>query len=219
MNVKTLILSAALLAAPALAAAPSAALAQAAGTPSAGNSSSGNSSAGTTKVAVVDPGRVIDALKETQAMRAKVQGEIATLDDQQKQKQQEVTDLQARRDQLNPDSAQYDQVNRDLLSKSIEFQAWTALNKADLERRQKQQIKTLYDKVEKAIGEVAKQQGIDLVLVRRTPVMPDSIDKVSLDQLKGILNAKEVLFASDAADLSGTVIAKLDQQYQAGGGR
>ena len=200
VNVKTLILSAALLAAPALA--PSPTLAQ---------------QAGTVRVAVVDPGKVIEALKETQALQAKVKGEIATLDEQQRQKQQEVADLKARRDQLNPDSPQYDQLNRDLLEKSISLQSWTTLNRADLERRQKVQIKVLYEKVEKAIGEIAKQQGIDLVLVQRTPVMPDTMDNLTMDQLRGILNAKEVLYANDAADLTGTVTAKLDQQYQSGG--
>ena len=171
---------------------------------------------GQLKVALANPGRIIDGIKETKDLQAKLKVEVDSLESQSRQKQEELTDLKNRRDQLKPGTPQYDQLNGQLREKAIDFQAWSQVNKADLESRQKAQLKNLYQKMQDAVAEIAKQQGYDLVLTEQAPQLPPNTDQMQMNDLRGLLNARNVLFAKPELDITSQVIAKMDEKYQSG---
>ena len=145
-----------------------------------------------------------------------MEGDRKTLEATEMTKRQELKDLQAQRDTLKPDSPQYAKINQDLVQKSIEFEVWGRIQQAEIQRQQKNQMKSLFEKITTATAEVATQRGIDLVIAEQRPDFPDNLDQLNVDQLRVLINQRNVLFNSAAADLSNEIIAAMDAKYKAG---
>ena len=79
-------------------------------------------------------------------------------------------------------------------------------------------MKNLFDKIVAATTAVAQQKGLDLVLADQRPDLPENLGQISVDQLRAILNGRNVLFSSEKVDVTQAVIAELDAKYKAGGG-
>jgi Skp family chaperone for outer membrane proteins len=173
-----------------------------------------------TRVAVVDPSRVFSEMQETKDLRVQLESERQRLAAVAKEKETEIDNLRKQRDPkvLRPDSPQAEELNKLLLQKAMEYEVWSKYAKLDAERNQKKQMRTLFAKIETATAEVAKQQQIDIVISDQSPDLPDTLDQISIEQLRGALNSKRVMFTSDAANISTAVIAALDAKYKAGGG-
>jgi len=77
-------------------------------------------------------------------------------------------------------------------------------------------MKTLFDKITNSTAEVATQRGIDLVIAEQRPEFPDSLDQLNVDQLRVLINQRNVLFNSAAADISNEIIAAMDAKYKTG---
>lgn len=174
--------------------------------------------AGGTKIAVANPARIFADMQETQDLKQKLEQERASLEGEVKARQQKVRDLQAARDLLKADSAQYQEADKAFMKEAIEFDTWSKITQAQLQGNQKQQMKILFDKIVTATQEVASARGIDLVLADQKPDLPENLAQINVEQLRGILNQRNVLHADPKVDLSDEVIAKLDEKYKAGGG-
>lgn len=174
--------------------------------------------AGGTKIAVVNPARIFADMQETNDLKQKLEQERATLEGEVKARQQKVRDLQAARDLLKADSAQYQEADKAFMKEAIEFDTWSKITQAQLQGNQKQQMKVLFDKIVTATQEVASARGIELVIADQKPDLPENLSQINVDQLRGILNQRNVLHADPKVDLSDEVIAKLDEKYKAGGG-
>jgi len=173
---------------------------------------------GSNKIAVVNPARVFAEMQETKDLRAKLEQQRATIEAELKARQAKVKDLQAARDLLKNDSPQYQEADKAFMKEAIEFDTWSKITQAQLQGEQKQQMKTLFDKIVSATQEVATAQAIDLVLADQRPDLPENLGQISVDQLRTILNQRNVLHASEKVDLTDEVIAKVDEKYRAGGG-
>ena len=169
------------------------------------------------RVAVIDPARVFNEMQETKELQSQVESELQQRGATAKEKEGELANLQNQRKAMRPDSPQIEEVNRQLMQKAMEYELWSKFTKADAERRHKNRMRSLFSKVEAATAEVAKQQGIDVVIAAQSPKLPDSLDGISIEQLRGALLSRDVLYASDAADVSSAVIALLDARYKSGG--
>ena len=55
---------------------------------------------------------------------------------------------------------QYQEKNAELLKAAIEYEAWGKINEANMQRDQKLQMRRLFEKIEQAVAEVAKQKGL-----------------------------------------------------------
>lgn len=172
----------------------------------------------TTRVAVVDPTRVFNEMQETKDLRAQLESERQRLAATSKEKEQEIQNLQNQRKAARPDSPQIEELNKQIMQKAVDYEVWGKYAKMDAERVQKRQMRTLFGKIEAAAGDVAKQQGIDLVITDQSPDLPESLEGITIEQLRGVLNSRHVLYASDAADITSAVIALLDARYKSGGG-
>jgi outer membrane protein len=173
---------------------------------------------GSPKIAIVNPARVFAEMQETKDLKAKLEQEQAALKSEVQSRQQKVRDLQAARDLLKADSAQYQEADKAFMKEAIEFDTWSKITQAQLQGNQKQQMKILFDKIVTATQEVATARAIDLVLADQRPDLPENLAAINVEQLRGILNQRNVLHATAKVDLSQEVIAKLDEKYKAGGG-
>jgi Skp family chaperone for outer membrane proteins len=168
------------------------------------------------KVAIANPVRIFNDIQETQDLKAKMQSEQKTIGAAADQKKLAITDLRAQRDSLKADSPQYAQKNKELLEASIQFEIWGRMTQMDVERQQKQQIKVLYDKIRGAIAEVATRRGIELVIAEQGVDLPADLEQINMDQLKLLINQRNILFNSALVDISPEVITTMDAKYKAG---
>ena len=183
-----------------------------------GASSSSARAQGSPKIATASPARIFVEMQETKDLRQQLEAQTGQLQNDAKNRQQKVKDLQAARDLLKPDSPQYAEAERAFMQEAIQFDTWTKITQAQLQGQQKQQMKQLFDKIVAATSQVAQQQGYDLVLADQRPELPENLGMINVEQLRQLLNQRNVLFENEKVDISSQVIANLDSQYKASGG-
>ncbi len=172
-----------------------------------------------TKVAVVDTAKVFNQMRETRDLKVKLDADRKTIEQTDRQKGEEVRAKKDARDQLKPDSPQFQARNEEYLKAAIEYKAWQEMTKMEMDRAQKTQIRSLYGKIQEAVNAVAKDRGLDLVLVQTTIDFPPSVDQITVEQLNRLISQQNVLYVSPSADISTDVIAKLDATYPAPAGQ
>ncbi len=168
------------------------------------------------KIAIANPAKIFNEIQETKDLKAKMESERKTLEATELEKRQKLKDLQTQRDTLKPDSPQYGELNKQLVQASIDFEVWGRIQQAEIQRAQKQQMKSLFEKITAGVAEVATQRGLDLVIAEQRPEFPDNLDQLNVDQLRGLINQRNVLFSSAAIDVSSEVTAAMDAKYKAG---
>jgi Skp family chaperone for outer membrane proteins len=168
------------------------------------------------RIGVANPVRIFNEMQEVKDLKQKLEGERARIEQETKTRRERIGALQGARDQLRPDSPQFTERDRELQQAAIEFDVWTRITQAAAQRQQKTQMVTTYEKIEAATAEVAKQKGLTVVFADQRQELPDNVDPIPVEQLRGILGARNVMYASDTVDISNEVIALLDTKYKSG---
>jgi Skp family chaperone for outer membrane proteins len=171
---------------------------------------------GNVKIAIANPAKIFNDIQETKDLKAKMESERKTLEATELEKRQKLKDLQTQRDTLKPDSPQYGELNKQLVQASIDFEVWGRIQQAEIQRMQKQQMKSLFDRITAGVAQVATQRQLDLVIAEQRPEFPDNLDQLNVDQLRALINQRNVLFSSPVVDISSEVIAAMDAAYKAG---
>jgi len=170
------------------------------------------------KIAVASIAKIFADMQETKDLTANLQARVKTLQIEDDKRKTDVAALRNTRDNLKPDSPSFSDANDKWLKANIEYEAWKQITQLDLVRQQKQQMKNIYEKVEAATADVAKQNGFDAVFVQQNldfPAVEDS--RISPDQFRASILQHNVLYVGPKADITGQIIAVLDQKYKAGG--
>jgi len=169
-----------------------------------------------TKVAIANPAKIFQELKETGDLRKAMEAKETQVKNTQFEKQQKIKDLQARRDQLKPDSAGYAEANRDLMQAAVDYEVWGKMIQMEVQNEQKRQLLGIFTRITNAVSEVATAKGIDLVVTDQRPEIPENLDQVNVDQLRGLINSRNVLFFKPQIDISADVVAALNAKYEKG---
>ena len=183
------------------------------GQPAQGGGGGGADAGGDVRVAMVSPSRIFKAMRETKDLGESMESEGIRLRAEEDERRAKIKRLQDIRNDLKPESAQWDEAQENLLKAAIDLDTWGKLTKAKAERNQKRQMKHLFDQIERAVAEVAERDGYDLVLADQRPKL-DNLDEINFNQLQALLTSRNVLYASAKADISDQVIALLDAKYK-----
>lgn len=166
------------------------------------------------KVGTANTGQIFSQIKETKDMQQKITEMGKNLAQQEQAKRANITALQEARNQFKPESDQFKQKNEELMRAAIDFESWGRINQAEVQREKKQQMKYLFDKIEAAVGEIAKQKGLDIVVADQRGEI-NNLDQINEDQLRVLLNQRIVLYSSSKNDITNDVIAYMDKNYKA----
>jgi hypothetical protein len=55
-----------------------------------------------------------------------------------------------------------------------------------------------------------------MVISEQKPEIPENLDSINVEQLRAILNGRNILYHTPRVDISNDVIALLDSRYRAG---
>jgi len=168
------------------------------------------------KIATANAGKIFKDLQETKDIMAKMDNERKTIEAQDLEKKAKLKDLQAARDALKADAPDYDKANQSLLQGAIEYQTWAQITQLNVQRNQKLQMVNLFRKITSAVAEVATQKGIDMVIAEQRAELPENLDQLKVEEVRALINAQNILYATATVDLSNDVIAAMDAKYKAG---
>jgi Skp family chaperone for outer membrane proteins len=164
------------------------------------------------KIAIASTGKIFTGVKEKTDVLARIKQQGNDLATQEQSKRQRLKDMQSELELIKPDAPQYEEKIEALTQATAEFKVWGESNQAKAARFEKQQTKMLFDKITVAIAEVAKEKGIDLVIAEPPTV---NLERMSSAELMQLMVQRQVLFANASLDITGDVISRMDQQYNA----
>jgi Skp family chaperone for outer membrane proteins len=168
-----------------------------------------------TKIATCNPARIFNDMQETKDLKEKMEAQGKTLLGEEEAKKKEIDALGAKLKLLNPGTPQHDEAQRELLKKAIEFDTWKKINQAQVQQEQKLSMKLLFDKITEATKAIAEAEGIDLVIAESNVEFPD-VSQINVDQLRALINQRNVIYNKGTRDISGKITAKLDADYKSG---
>jgi Skp family chaperone for outer membrane proteins len=164
-------------------------------------------------VAIADPAKIFNKMNETNVLKEKMEKERQALVQEEKDKMDAIDAMKGRLKNLKPDSPQYAEEDAKLLQASIEIKVWRELHMANQQRVMKRQMKTLFDKIETAIADIAQQRGYSIVVAEQGMDIPEDMDAITIEQLQTLIGRRDVLYAAKGIDITELVINDLNAKY------
>lgn len=164
------------------------------------------------KIAVADTARIFNDMQETKDLKQKLEGRRQEVSTEETDRRNKIKEMEDNLKELHPDNPQYDKAVTDLDKAMADFDSWGKVVRMEAERDQKKTMVLLFNKIQTAVSQVAKQDQIDIVIADQNPEIPD-IEALTFDQLRMLINQKDVLYTSKRRDISDEVLTLLDAQY------
>lgn len=165
-----------------------------------------------TKIATVNPFKVFNQIQETKDLREQLKVRQQELAAKEQQLRAGIETMYKEAAQINPNHPNYVAKLEQIDNAKASLQSWGTATKASLERQNKQMLKSLYDKIEAAVSRISQAEGYDLVLSDgRQDFLP--VEEMQSDDLRRVLNARNVLYSNANIDLTEKVITMIDQDY------
>jgi Skp family chaperone for outer membrane proteins len=168
------------------------------------------------KIASVNLVKVFGEMQETKDLQQKMDADRKALEDELQKRTKELNEIKQQRGYLQEGSDEANKKNQELIKKTVELNTWRELINQDQLRQRKMQFKTLFEKIEIATKELAEQRKIDIVIVEHRPDFPggDVMEQLNLEQVRGLINQRTVLFNNGRFDITADVVANLDAKYK-----
>jgi Skp family chaperone for outer membrane proteins len=166
------------------------------------------------RIAVVNPVKIVAEMQERKDLQQKIDNNLKLYDGMLRERKEKASQLKAALDALKPGTPQYEEKKQQFIQADIELAVWAKSTQTSMEQDRKVQMRGLFDRVEAAVGEIAKQKGYDLVLANQADDLPEDLDRMNIDQLRGALRSRNILFASDKIDITPDVLAAVDAKYR-----
>lgn len=173
----------------------------------------------TVRIAVVNPAKVFNDAAETLALKKQFEEEQKRIQAEGAAKVKELQALKAGRDEFKQGTDQWKTANDKLIRATADFKVWQQSAQLRSEWNQKDQMRTMFDKITMTVAKVAQRDGIDLVIADIGAKLPEDLDGINMMQLNDAILKKTVLYTSakQGLDITAAVSLQLDADYKAGG--
>jgi len=169
------------------------------------------------RIATVNPAKVFNEMQETKDLKQKMESDRTAIQNEAKRRSDDLEEAKKKRGIFTEGSEEFSKANKELIEKAVGLQTWQELIKADLARQQKSQMKNLFEKIEQATKEVAEAKKLDLVIVEQKidlPSDPNTMEQINVDQLRGLINQRSVMYSNGKFDITNDVLARVDAKYK-----
>ncbi len=162
------------------------------------------------RVGIVDFGKLLQnyiRMKDSEKTMTDVQNRIR---DEAKARMTAVDQLKTKLQMHTPGSEAYAATEKEITTKSAEFETWKQLKAREVLERERGVIREVYTDVEKAAAEYAKANGFTLILKE------DKLDlsSPSVRELDFRVTLKNVLYASEESDITDALTALVNARYE-----
>ena len=165
---------------------------------------------------VIDVVRVFNEYQKSDHLTERLGAEKAELDVEQKAKREAIEYLVVERDSFKRDSEEYRAKNEEMVEQTIGLKAWAEFHEKRLLHEHKALTAVLYEEIEAAVREVARQQGFSLVLYLDGGLIPPpkSLRDFNVLQLRELIRQRKVIYHDPGVDLTNAVLEKLNADFQ-----
>jgi len=166
----------------------------------------------TAKLAVCDPIKVFSDCMEGKDFQAKWKQEEETLTNQAAAKKSELQNEADELKLIKQGSDEFETKVEKFTDDQSETQAWAQSAQMNMARKQRLEQKALIEKILSKIGDIAKGQGVMVVMNSAQPDFPE-IDKMDPNAFYQTILMHTALFADPSLDITQKVIIAMDQAY------
>ncbi len=171
---------------------------------------------GTAKVASVNFVRVLNELQERKELQTKLETMAIDTRAEVEKRQNALKGLNDRRKELKEDSADYLKISSEMRQGIAELNTLQQVRNAELQAFLKSNLRVVAEKIANASAEIAKEQGVGLVVNENYPILPADLDPVTVEQVQQAIGQRSTFYTSPEADLTSLVITRLDAAYKSG---
>ncbi len=168
-------------------------------------------------VGVVDFVRVFNDCLQIQHLNELIQKKEASLQAEAKTRSEAIEDKKAELSAFQPGTPDFESRRQQLVHLTIEANVWLKAMEEDLERRKFDWTRVVYEKAVKASGEIAEQGGLKIILQSKE-FNPEGIEP-TVAAIRRVIRERELVYSDQSLDITDQVIRRLDEQYEAEGGR
>lgn len=158
------------------------------------------------KCGVVSIKNVFEKSKRNEKYRQQTQAEFKRLQAELDKMRADIEAGEAGLKTLKPESEEYMQQARELLTKRATAKAQKEFYESQLELTDQRWTEQLYQMVINATEEIAKEKGLDIVFAKEEPDFP----LPSSNELMLTVRTNTVVYAGGCVDISADVMAKVD---------
>ncbi|MEM1355583.1 MAG: OmpH family outer membrane protein [Planctomycetota bacterium] len=163
------------------------------------------------RVAVVNLSEVFNASLEFEAFNQELVKEEKDFQAERTAREQAIEVMRNDLKILQAGSPEAITKEEEILQKLAEFQAWQQLRQALAVREQRLKLIVVYRKIYDTTQSIAKQRGIEIVVLD-TPL--PNLDQVAPDQLLNVMGSRNVMYKSDRVDITTDVTTQLNTDYK-----
>lgn len=168
-------------------------------------------------VGVLDLVRVFNEANQIQDLNDMMKEQAEQFAKEAEQRRKIIEDKQNHLQALRPGTQEHSDLRRDLLRLNIDANVWLKTSEAQVDQDKFEWTKVIYEKTVRISGEVSKERGYDVVLLRNT-FKPDEIE-LNVNTLRRYLQDRTVIYNTPEVDVTDIVIRRLNEEYKAGGGK
>ena len=172
------------------------------------------------RIGVLDAGKIYDSMTELKDLAAAVQAKRGEFTNEGNKRLAELQGLSGQMQQLKDESAQWNQVRSQLEEKNAALKVQQELWRAQIQRMERDALKTAHKRVVKASEEVAAMEHLDLVIADADPDLSTAhTDQYVGVEFKQLLLTRAVFYTGPKADVTQKVLARAEADYAAGKGK
>ncbi|NLH16526.1 MAG: OmpH family outer membrane protein [Phycisphaerae bacterium] len=171
-----------------------------------GQVSAAKSAVSPAKVGVVSIDKILKNSKKHEAWKKTMDAEEARIRAEFDKAKSELDLLQADMKTRTKGSEDYQKLGREYAEKEALLKAKDSYYEQEMTTKVQAWTETLYQDIQKRVGEVAKKNGLDIVIAREDTEYP----AVSMRDLLLTIRTNKVMYYSDSLDITDEVLASLD---------
>lgn len=167
-----------------------------------------------TSVAVVDWLAVTTQLEELKAQRATLDAEVKKKNEDRQSRAARIQEIREQLQSMPPDAPRVRELSEQLEMETSMYQAWWQATQGQLSRNELSMQIDTYEAIVKAVGEVAKRDGWEIVLWDDAEGM--KVDRTNLQSTVEAIARRHMLYSVDAIDITEDVIQYMNNNYRVG---
>ena len=162
------------------------------------------------RIAVVDFTKVLQSYTREKDSEKTIKDAEDRIVAEAKSRAAELDKLKDKLKMHQPDSPAFAATEKEITSKTVEFQTWQELKQREMLERGGAIIRGVYADIERATADCAKAAGYTLVL--KTDLL--DLSSPSVRDLDLRVKLRQILYVSDELDITNDVVAMLNARYE-----
>ena len=162
-------------------------------------------------VACLDVIRIFNEYERQKDLTEEMRAVNQEMQDEEQRRRGQIDTLQATLDAMSDGDPARVKRQREMFQLSLDYKNWGELMQADMAREIGLWTRRVYKEATAVTETVAQRQGFDLVVYKDQP----ELIGYDPDALRDQIRSRKLVYASDAVDITQTVLDKLNADYRA----